>query len=243
MAIGRTNAGGAGGTALNFQVVGNPQPSNPKENTIWIDTNVPISSYVFSAEQPKGIPDMVWISTGKSSTIEFNALKKNSIQVYPISAKQYIDGAWVDKTAKSYQNGKWVDWVTYLYNTGNECNDITGGWVAGESATINKNTSEMSVKSGLDNGYRYVLTANKIDLTPYKTLHAIARIGSGGSSSDIGCLDISANGSTTSGNTKFTNTEYQEVTYNLDSVDGLFYIRIGDQGTKSSTFVKQIWLT
>ena len=52
----------------------------------------------------------VWISTGTSSLVAFNAVKKNGIEVYPISAKQYIGGAWVDVEAKSYQDGVWVDW-------------------------------------------------------------------------------------------------------------------------------------
>ena len=86
--LGRTNTGG-GCTSLNFKVVGNPQPSNPKEHTIWVDTDVPISSYVFSATEPEAPEEgMVWISIGTSSAVEFNALKKNALQVYPIAAKQ-----------------------------------------------------------------------------------------------------------------------------------------------------------
>lgn len=71
----------------------------------------------------------VWITTGKSSTAPFNALKKNNITVYPISAKQYVNGAWVDKTAKIYQSGAWVDWWDgQLYENGNQFTSITGGW-------------------------------------------------------------------------------------------------------------------
>ena len=110
--LGRTNTGGGGSGGLNFQVIGGTTaPSNPKENMIWVNTSTKITSYIFSATQPTGSAGMVWISTGTSSTVEFNALKKNGIQVYPISAKQYIGGAWVDKTAKSYQDGEWVDLV------------------------------------------------------------------------------------------------------------------------------------
>lgn len=57
----------------------------------------------------------VWVTTGASSPVAFNALKKNSVMVYPMSAKQYIGGSWVDKTAKSYQGGAWVDWIKYSY--------------------------------------------------------------------------------------------------------------------------------
>ena len=101
------------GVELNFEVVGGTsQPISPKENTIWVNTSTTISSWVFSATQPSNPSNgMVWISTGTSNTVEFNALKKNGIQVYPISAKQYVSGAWKDVTAKSYRSGQWVDWV------------------------------------------------------------------------------------------------------------------------------------
>lgn len=121
--------GAGGGSSLNFKVVGNPQPANPKENTIWVNTSTTITSYVFSATQPTGSAGMVWIATGTSSALEFNALKKNGIQVYPISAKQYVSGKWVYKTAKSYQGGEWVEWWDGgLFVNGNQYESVTGGW-------------------------------------------------------------------------------------------------------------------
>ena len=119
--IGRTNTGGGGGGGLNFKVVGNPQPSNPKENVIWVNTDVKITGYYFSVEQPENMVNGdVWFPTGTSSSVAFNALKKNAVQVYPISAKQYVNGAWVDKTAKSYQGSKWIDWIFYILQSGKE---------------------------------------------------------------------------------------------------------------------------
>lgn len=64
---------------------------------------------------------MVWISTGASSPAEFNALKKNGIQVYPISAKQYVSGALVDIEGQIYQSGEWkvwIDWSKYIVKDG-----------------------------------------------------------------------------------------------------------------------------
>lgn len=125
--LGRTNTGGGGSGGLNFQVIGGTTaPSNPKENMIWVNTSTKITSYIFSATKPTGSAGMVWISTGTSSTVEFNALKKNGIQVYPISAKQYINGVWVNKTAMSYQGCKWVNWLkteNFLYYRGSFYND------------------------------------------------------------------------------------------------------------------------
>ena len=167
--LGRTNTGGGGSGGLNFQVIGGTTaPSNPKENMIWVNTSTKITSYIFSATQPTGSAGMVWISTGTSSTVEFNALKKNGIQVYPISAKQYVNGAWVDKTAKIYQNGAWRDWWDgYLYDYGDKNESITGGWVGTRSAKITFNSTSMSLTSS---GNAKVYTKNKINLTEVKHL-------------------------------------------------------------------------
>ena len=170
--LGRTNTGSGG---LNFTVVGGTTaPSNPQENIIWVNTSTKITSYIFSATQPTGSAGMVWIPTGTSSTVEFNALKKNGIQVYPLSAKQYIGGAWVDKTAKSYQGGAWVEWRTYLYNKGNQCTNITGGWkqtiATNGSVTFNSDSIKVSIHNNT-NGNTFVGAGKAIDLTEYNTLN------------------------------------------------------------------------
>ena len=122
---------------------------------------------------------MVWIFTDTSILVEFNALKKNGIQVYPISAKQYVSGAWVDVTAKSYQNGKLVDWWNgSLYYAGNEYEFITGGWEArncnssynASDGTLTK-TSEYMRPNVVNNASTCATTINQIDLTKYKKLH------------------------------------------------------------------------
>ena len=117
--------GGSGGAALNFKVVpGLTQPGTALENTIWVKTEQ-IGAWYFSATQPENMQEWdVWFTVGTSSAVEFSALKKNGIQGYPISAKQYVNGAWVDKTAKSYQGGKWVEWIVNLFPP-------TSGWQFG----------------------------------------------------------------------------------------------------------------
>jgi hypothetical protein len=171
---------GATGTALNFNVVGNPQPVNPKENTIWIDTDTPITSFEFRAtEPPAPLEGMVWIQTGTSSTVEFNALKKNGIQVYPISASQYVGGTWVSKTTKTYQNGELTGWERYLYKSGDEFDSCTGGWIGearnfpagngGQIPTITRNPTDLSVK-GIAYRGSVVRCENTIDITGYSNL-------------------------------------------------------------------------
>lgn len=171
---------GSGGAGLNFKVVGNPQPANPKENTIWVETDVDITSWIFSATEPAAAEEgMVWIITGTSSQIEFNALKKNGIQVYPLSAKQYVGGAWVDKTAKSYQGGEWIEWIPHglLYRYGYDNLTITGGIkiVEGISdasyspGTGTKNSESITLRSSASQCIT-AKTQKLVDLTEFKKI-------------------------------------------------------------------------
>jgi hypothetical protein len=92
----------------------------------------------------------VWITTGKSSPVAFNALKKNNITVYPISAKQYVSGAWVDKTAKSYQNGAWVDWWNpfYIFKSGEGAIAPLKHYTAGGVNATHTNSSIVHKRTG-----------------------------------------------------------------------------------------------
>ena len=174
--------GGGGGAPLNFEVVGNPQPDNPKENTIWINTDVKITSRVFSATAPeKTTEGMVWIFTGAYSDVEFNALKKDVIQVYPLSAKQYVGGAWVNVTAMSYQGGEWKTWILRLFDYGKQPYKWQArSWsmvkdVTAITPSVTKNTDgsvkiSVTVNSAVGSG-AYELVED-FDITNVKTLTA-----------------------------------------------------------------------
>lgn len=172
---------------LNFTVKTYPSETElkadkPKENTIGIITTTTMPKWVFSATEPKE-PEvgMVWICVGKQSKAEFNALKENTLQVYPISAKQYVGGKFEDKIALSYQNGAWVEWWNgELYDSGDEYVSLTGGWAVNSSKANSSVTyAELSVSKNADN---IVLecssnksgcfgTVNPIDLTDVEKVY------------------------------------------------------------------------
>lgn len=174
---------GSGGASLNFKVVGGlTQPADQRKISIWVITDQKITSWIFSAEAPaEPAEGNVWFTTGTSSQVAFDALKKNSIMVYPISAKQYVSGAWVNVTAKSYHDGKWVDWIVYLYNSGDSCVDLTGGYTAvamsWSSSTPNKNAPTVTnnddhmLISQISGAGGAVYTEKKIELSGFKTLY------------------------------------------------------------------------
>ena len=153
--------------SLSFEVIPNPKPETAKENTIWVDTDS-ITSWVFSANAPENPEEgMVWISTGVSSPTAFNALKKNGITVYPISAKQYVGGEWVRVTAQTYQSGAWASWTTYYYKNGNTYDGVTGGYTL-DDATLEADNIKIHITS--DGQVGYITTNNKVDVSGISTL-------------------------------------------------------------------------
>ena len=141
------------GGGLNFKVIPNPKPNTADENTIWVDTET-VTGWYFTATQPENMQDLeVWFATSDLSTIKFNALKKDNIDVYPQYAQQMVSGKLVDVSVAIYQNGEWRDWVPilYLYKAGDECTDVTGGY------------TNKALKPLETTGTGYVLNVNKYD--------------------------------------------------------------------------------
>lgn len=250
-----------GGVNLNFKVVGNPQPESAKENTIWINTDVGITGRILSPVEPTSPTDgMVWIFTGDSGGVSFEALKIGDYRfdtIFPIRAKQYVSGEWVDKSAKSYQGGEWVDWFTYLYEVGNVFEELTGGYTSfveqGGYARVDadgmrfqtvRNQSGYYPSSGLS-------TVKKIDFTKHKSVTAkgtLTRNGTG-SSFWVGLFPNSG-GDMSSPVVRSYYEENGDFEFSVDiqNVTGSYYLKVGtmvnrDQGggTPEATVTK-IWL-
>lgn len=152
MAKGFKHGAGGGGTSLNFDVKAYATEAlllaaTPKANTIGVITGTPITGWIFNATQPETIAEgAVWFPTAASSPVAFNALRHNFIEVCPVSAKQYIGGAWVDVAAKSYQNGEWVEMLSDLvffgngkFNT-NVFGEISGAYTINGDGSFRANT-------------------------------------------------------------------------------------------------------
>ena len=168
------------GVELGFEVVGGTtEPASPSENMIWVNTDAEITSWIFSATQTETTAEgMVWFKTALASPAEFNALKKNSVMVYPIATKQYVSGAWVSKTAKIYQDSTWEDVLSTIYlfksGTGNlvdftkKLSHSTSGYAC--TITPSNITASSYVNDG-EAGYVSFYTTSKVDLTGYSTLY------------------------------------------------------------------------
>lgn len=226
------NISGGGGTTLNFRVVGGTvAPTNPAENTIWVNTDTPITSWIFSATEPgPAEAGMVWFPVGTSSPVAFNALKKNGIQVCPISANQYVNGFWVEKNAKIYQGGEWADFIFYLLKDG-----ITQGigFVAiGNTATpsISFGTpGQMTATIGAwssGNSTGYIFSDESVDVTHYSKMTVRLKLSSSISAdtnSTIGVSNTKDWATRIASQVLSHTTSEQTVTLDLSNVTGKVY--------------------
>ena len=181
-----------GGAALNFTVVGGTaQPENPKENTVWIITDVDVPGWVFADEAISGLPNHgVWIQTGSSGKRgSFNALKKNGIYVYPIGAQQWVDTGWVVRNVKIYKNGSWETARWYVYGFGEERYPLSVAYnTASPPTALTRYGGYMRLETS-DRGS--AMTEVKIDLSGIKTLHLTVSEFSASSSIYAGYLLVS----------------------------------------------------
>lgn len=100
--------------------------------TFGLENSVSFSGPV-DVTDPEEANGAVWFRTSYYSYADFNLLDNNQLWVYPVQAKQYVNGRWVEKTCKTFNGQEWIDWVPYgaLYWYGNMCTPVSGGtWSA-----------------------------------------------------------------------------------------------------------------
>lgn len=157
---------------LNFRVIGSlVQPAAPKENTIWVNTDTTITSWVFAPEAPTN-PEggMIFFKTDKTSPVGFNALRKNEIAVLPTSAQQYIGGQWKNMEAHAYIGGTWVQFsnvklVIFAVGRG-----LGGGVTGFSNASCDSNQIKASKTLLASNkGGDSIVSKESVDVTAYKT--------------------------------------------------------------------------
>ena len=188
MGWGTGNLGGGSG-GLNFKVVpGLTQPGTASENTIWVKSQK-ITSWILSPSEPENpVEGMVWVLVGEPGGVEFNALRRNGIQLYPVAAEQYTDGAWMSVESHIYQGGTWTELVGSLVlfdgTDGGDNTDVTGGWSVISQTTQAKlevDSDQISFLSAAAGTVRRAGPVKAVDLSRYKTLYCD---GVNGSSSD-----------------------------------------------------------
>lgn len=162
----------SGGAGLNFKIVGGTtRPQNPRENTIWINTDTAIGEYQFSSTKPKTKADGsglqkgdVWIATQDESLVFLNVLKKQAVILRLGKVLQYIDSDFELKAGKIYQSGQWKDIESslILIDDGNLLTEETGG------VTL---INFQSTAKELHEGFNSLKAYTKSNYTGYGTLY------------------------------------------------------------------------
>lgn len=236
------SSGGGSGAGL-IIVGGTTRPAKPTQNMIWVNTDVEITSYVLSATEPENpVEGMVWITIGNSGGVKIvSPVSDEWITVYPLSAKQYVGGAWVDVEAKSYQGGEWVDWIMILFDNGAVVpwtirSENTGTCTIDTKITIDALSSRVAV----------VYPTDKIDVTNFKKLKATVKYLSGNINEStfgayIGVDDVIST-SMRSWEATFTSEDKTETNFevNISNVIGERYIQLGCYGVKYEC--TKLWL-
>jgi len=230
-----------GGAGLNFKVVGGTaQPASPKENTIWINTDVDIGEYQFSATEPTARVDGtalqtgdVWIKTGTHSAADFNALKKNGIKVYPSACNQWDGSSWEAKTMSVYMDGVWKSLeIVVVPNITDYSSDKWTALLATPTATeTNLTIVTRTLSSDIGKtGYAYVA----VDVTNFSQMYLNATLSrvSGGNTATNAYLGLFAD---TSIGTLAVGYQYNHAagsntsstvnqTYDISSLTGVYYL-------------------
>lgn len=213
------------------------------------------------AYYPEPIPEgAVWFATGTSSTVAYNALRRNDIRVYPLSAKQHIGDKWCSKSAELYDGTDWIQFsseIVYLYNHGDECTDVTGGWTgyAYKSSTAGSNATKPTVTKG-DETITFALSSTSdnyrmgslwieesIDLTKYGKLYLdVKSFTPSNNVAYIGVTDKKQNGFTKIANVSFNSAGL--VALDISSLTGEYYVyfSVGGQASKTTFSFDEAYL-
>lgn len=252
----RGGSGGSGGGGFELIVTGGTvSPAKATHNTIWLNTSHEITSCVFSAIEPENpAQGMALIMISDSGKVKVcSPVDGNWITVYPISAKQYIGGAWVDVEAKSYQNGEWMDWWTgmYLFDEGDQCVDITGGWVIGGlniNATYGDGVATIGdvltvttkTSTGTINRQSAIATKNAINVSGYKTLKIVVDDVMPSNAGVIYCcFGLSADKAAHTATKGITGTG--EMSMDISTMSGSYYPFIHVSNSDRRLVVSKIW--
>lgn len=164
--------GGGGGGDSGLKVVGGiTEPSNPKENMVWVITDIDVESVVCSFNKPmEPVDGMVWVSGPLSFSTEVNLSEKKPTCVYIRKCYQYRFDTEKDRydfieiEGKIYRDGDWRTLDNYsLCVFGVDQQQTTGGFISvGKQAASNSNTAKREPDVKFEEGA--IIVSNSAEL-------------------------------------------------------------------------------
>lgn len=222
-----------GGAALNYSYAAYANvgslPASADENHLGFLTSVAITELQIRRDRPTTRADgsalsggEMWLKSNTNSNRPFNALKAESLLVYPLSTcQQYVSGSWVDKDVRIYQSG-WQT-INVVFYDGGDVAAVTGGWTAGDTGAYLYITAS-------NGGASSVMSDN--NLYDFSKIQTLRLLGAFYSSYDvIGKVYLSTTKNTSGAvaslelNTNSGDgTTVTDVAWNVDAYNGSYYI-------------------
>lgn len=229
-----------GNAALNFKITGGTQqPVSPRENTIWVNTDISIPRWDISISRPEGsVAGQVWLVAGAESNISFNALKKNGITEKIVSAQQWNGTEWVDVAVKGYINGAWVDSDIYIFSATNGIN--RGTWAKSTDGILTV-SEDMVLVSAKVSEYGRAVCSEGVDVTNLNKLifnvNEYYRNDSEANSNFVG-LHSQTDASIAQFTSSVTVTKTGEYVIDISGLSGVYYPKIQVQSKYNSSGAK-----
>lgn len=225
---------------VNFTIVTGEKPTNPAENTIWLDTATDYTMYAISVDSPTNpAAGDIWISVGLASAVAFSVSTENIVMVYPVTAYQWSGSAWTVVIAQSYQGGVWKDWTYWLYFEGNQMSSITGGW----EVTQGPGYASLQTDKMQFTGLATICTSGAIDVTNFSTLNMSGNVSAHSSNGNtrIGYASskISNDGQFTAYARRDTTGDFT-ISLDISGVQGNVYIAVTNYQQTASIY--RVWL-
>ena len=255
-----------GGTVLNYRVVVSAvRPDPAHENTLWVQSLIPLNRYAISSVRPSNFNQTgdVHIRTGSGNT-KFNVLANNVFTIEPqVAFQRDSTGEWILCPLEYYDGTQWtsVTSTLWLLNGAETFNQITGGWVShmtgsgwydyyGLGLGRIPNPYEFFPGGGSANKIADKVTTLPVDLTGVTLLTldytGFDRFGDGGIGTPQNFLYITSvpGGNHVSNAVAFTKTTYtgrNTMTLNVTSYNGPYYIGAGMSQSGYATNGIHIW--
>ena len=129
----------------------------------------------------------------------------------------------------------------YLYNAGNQCTDVTGGWIRyGTGGTVTFNDNNIYLATLQDYSFGTVDTTNAVDLTGFATLKVTASATNRKyMQGQVSVYTKNAAGKETIAASANLDSSSTETVTSLDvsGLSGAYYVRIQSSGYNSSYYI------